>query len=1303
MTHRFAIAAATVALIFSSHITPANAASVTIRDEAFGLPHICADTDAAASRQQGFEDVRDRAGQLLFVANMARGTLHRALGGLGVEIDADVETRKTGYSRDEYNQMFANLPADAKALLLAYCDGVNAALNEMMLPTPTIEPPLELLLFRQSSVAGDANLFGNADELTQGEGLDPYYDAPGGAGAYTASGSQFTPEVALSIAVLQIRNFGFEEWDEVGMSADLANLTNTYGLTIGPQLWDDRHWKNDPLAPVSVPDPRNPGFGGPLAMLTSNVETVLADAADAIDNCAPECTQISGRMPDHSKALEPWKKAGQYREEIGRKWGAWPALGSYGMVVSAARSATGNPWVGGFPQTGIQVPSIMHYTELRGATIKGNGMAFVGSPYVLVGQTDSVAYTTTTAHLKISDTYIETLVNTDIDLFRYDHHGLTAEMSKRIELVEPSGGGSAIEVPVFRTNKTCSSNGCNGGTRPVLAFSGDFSGAVDSATSTSITDADAGLTPAALLGGYVAITDGAGAGQMRSISGNTATTISVGTAWTTLPDDTSAWVAVASGGEITAVTRDSSLWLGEAEAATGFSRYQQASSVEDVRDALRFIPSTHNFLAADNQAFNGVGTSGGTGNIYYGASGFHRVRQTNTLDSRLPLDGAGPEAFAVVSGVVDSAGASSLTDATAFPGGTFTAAAVNFTYDNPDDNGVEYIVRITAGDGMAQTRRIVSNTNDTLTLEHPWGTVPTTGDTYAVYRLWATPEAMNPSEGCTASWNNKQSRATDSMLDNNGRNQRVDVILEQLSLDNTISRDDLRYLNKFVAGVTDPGVAGRYLIGRVQTALTAYGDCGTLDNQLAAFTGFPVRGREFMNPLLVPPAGEPFASAAASSGADYIKDFATQLAGSIYNGEYGFAGVTGLTGDAAIGWILHAIDSAEGDVTGSYSQQFISDYFNGADWKQVVRDSFCTYVVAHPTYGTKNRTMSDYVHPLAALPCDAETPDCITPIEFDSTPYGNRGIWEQIVEVGPTVKGEFIFPLGQSGFIGGVVSNLTAAAVKQSLHTSTLQPVWRDWRLVPMLDVCDDVTLGGDEDGDVDGDGVSDAYERWYYGNTTSGAGSDTDSDGASLSTEWRWGSDPTVSDTDQDTVSDGNDVAPQDRLCVRGTLTKLSLSDKADPGKDKVSAKWTVPLNVCVGSDYATPCATNGDCEVAGRCQRLRFDPQRDSVRVVAADDTPVLDADIPRSDSFWKNSKGTKFSYSDKEGVNGPVTKIKVSANEKKGVVQIQIQAKNFDVATPVDGAAGVVGLSIGNRCFREVAISCTTGEGKLSCIAE
>jgi len=247
-------------------------------------------------------------------------------------------------------------------------------------------------------------------------------------------------------------------------------------------------------------------------------------------------------------------------------------------------------------------------------------------------------------------------------------------------------------------------------------------------------------------------------------------------------------------------------------------------------------------------------------------------------------------------------------------------------------------------------------------------------------------------------------------------------------------------------------------------------------------------------------------------------------------------------------------------------------------------------------------------------------------------------------------------------------------------------------------------SFGVDEDGDTDDDGVLDGFEKWYYGGSLANdAASDTDGDGADLATEYRWGSDPTLADTDGDLTPDGNDVAPQDRLCVQGTLKKLSVKDKSDPGKDKVIAKWEIPLHICLGGDFKTPCTTDADCGGIGLCKRVNLNPQRDPIRVLAADDTPLFDAEVPVAKLMWKNKNGLKFSYKDKDAVNSSVAKIKVTLNEKKDSVKLLFLAKKMDLAVGPDAAEGVVGMSIGARCFMETSTNCKNKPGVLACKAQ
>ncbi len=1059
----------------------ASPGAITVREPAYGLPHIFADTDAELARENGREIAKDRLGQMILAGRLARGTLYQAFGVVSPSyLAVDQETRRDTYTSSELNDMYDKLPADIRSLVLEYAKGVNDTIDGIY--AGTLPKPLEVSLLQLLGLGND--LFGNATDIS--DQADPYYLAPGGADPLHPNGGfQFTPELAIAIAVLQVRNFGSAGVNEVDLLDRLNRLLDKFPTT-GDEIWDDLNFLTDPLAPVSVPDPTTPGFGGPLAF---RQPTDGAAQASAYPNY------------QYAAALGKVRQAQAHREAAGRALGAWPALGSYAWMVDGERSATDNPWIGGFPQTGIQTPSIMHYVEHRSAEgadhrIQANGMEFIGAPLVLIGHTDDVAFTTTTAALKNHDTYLDKLILEETDALRYNDEGTPAFMSIRTELIKPTSG-PAVPYVVFRTHARAG----NLGSRTVEAFQGNRTGTADSGGATSLTDA--GAFSGSYAGGYVAITRGAGAGQMRPILSSDANTLTLdaGDAWTTAPDATSEYVAVQAGNDIVAVSLERGFWLEESTTALGFSFFQRAESVLDMRRGVRMIPSTHNYLAADNQVFNGYGTDlgPGTGNTGYWSSGFWRVRQNGT-DSRLPLDGTQPNELVLLSGAVDSSGTNTLTDTGAFLAQDLSPEAINFRLNNPTQRGSEYIVTITGGAGYRQTRRIASNTNDELTMEEDWGVTPQTGDLYEVYEIYGMPEAVNPPNGYNANWNNKAATADQGPF---GRQHRNIFILERLAADIDVSRDDLRQLNKDVAGLDGKGKFGRYIIPRIRQAVDGVGNGGSpaVDTVLAALethNGSPIFGRNYIDPV----------TATMNEGeVAFLNSMISRLSTAIYGDELSTTGIGPPTGASGLDAVQHAIDSASGGPAGSYAEVYTGDYFNGTDWRIVVRNAFAQTItdLGGGIPADSARSNSNYVHPLAAV---------FPHLTFDPTPSGNRGIYEQIVEVGPTVNGEFIFPLGQSGFID--------AAAFPDRHNESLHSTWRDWRFVPMLHVAQD--LATDPDGDVDNDAVLDGFERWYYGSNAVAAASDSDADGLTLFGEFLAGTDPTDSDTDDDATMDGPD-----------------------------------------------------------------------------------------------------------------------------------------------------------------------------------
>jgi hypothetical protein len=777
---------------------------------------------------------------------------------------------------------------------------VNDTLNAFM-AGPAADRPMEIRILQTLGLGLD--LFGNATNVS--DQVDPNYAPPGGA--WPVSGFQYTPEMFVSIAILEVRNFGLGGFDEASLLAELQALIAKHGTVAGTGMWSDRNYLNDPLAPVTVPDPTTPGYGGPVAFLAP--PTLLA-AADRFPHF--EWAAVSQRR----------KAAQERRAEFATRLGAWPMLGSYAWVIGGGKSASGYPWLGGFPQTGIQVPSIMHFAENVSAEglsnrINARGMEFAGTPAILIGQTDTVAYTSTTAQLRVVDTFLERIIGEDATVMRYDDEGAPTPLTARVETFR----GSPMAVRTFL--RSHERNG-NKGTRPVVDFVGDKEGTVDSATATTLVDA--GAFDASFIGGHVAIADGEGTGQIRVILGvPDADTLTVA-AWTTTPNTTSRYAAVRPGTDLHAVVIDSTTWLEETTTALGFALMQRAETVMDIREASRLMPSTHNFPSADNLAFNGIGTASGlAGNIGYYSSGFSRKR-AGGHDSRLPMDGtSGANPLITASGVVASATPGDLTAVgSPFTGMTLSPPGFNYRYLNPTQQGAEWVVSIMSGVGFKQTRRIASNTASTLVVEYPWAVTPAPGDTFEVYEIVAMPEAINPDEQYFANWNNKAATADEG--DDFGREHRNTFILEALDAENLWDRDKQRQLNKDVAGLDGRGRLGRYLVPKLRQAVDRVGNGGepAVDTVLAALEAHeaaPYLGRYFIDPVF---------DTTREGAVFFLNNLINQLAQDIYGDEYGGA-VNVPTGSRAMSIVQHAIDSKEETPPGRYAQAYGGDYFFAID------------------------------------------------------------------------------------------------------------------------------------------------------------------------------------------------------------------------------------------------------------------------------------------------------------------------------------------------------------------------------------
>ena len=82
-------------------------------------------------------------------------------------------------------------------------------------------------------------------------------------------------------------------------------------------------------------------------------------------------------------------------------------LGSNNWVVDGTRSATGKPLLASDLQTGIQMPSIWYGIGLHGGGFNVVGASLAGTPGVIIGHNDRIAWGVTGAGPDVQDLYIE--------------------------------------------------------------------------------------------------------------------------------------------------------------------------------------------------------------------------------------------------------------------------------------------------------------------------------------------------------------------------------------------------------------------------------------------------------------------------------------------------------------------------------------------------------------------------------------------------------------------------------------------------------------------------------------------------------------------------------------------------------------------------------------------------------------------------------------------------------------------------------------------------------------------------------
>jgi penicillin amidase len=324
-----------IGLLLPTLVWFANQKGFLSRDS-FGVPHIQAPTIGAAWEADGFAAAQDRMWQMETSRHLARGTLASILGPSALA--SDTEVAKSGYTTAELQKQFDKLSSFAKNAMTGYAIGVNRFLRTQPL----------------SAEFGE-----NQDRPAPWTTID-----------------------SVAICVRLFQEFGR------GGAGELRNLAFIQYAKLQPKLrgrvldaLDDFAWQNNPAAVTTLSAVDDPSAKHPPVIFR------------AFDRSVSEARLKEIPLPSLFELLPAIQLAEREDSHLLAESVAAPfRTGSYCVVVSPKRSATGNALLLSGPQMGFTTPSVLHEVSISAPGLRVSGADVPGIPGVVVGKTDQFAW-----------------------------------------------------------------------------------------------------------------------------------------------------------------------------------------------------------------------------------------------------------------------------------------------------------------------------------------------------------------------------------------------------------------------------------------------------------------------------------------------------------------------------------------------------------------------------------------------------------------------------------------------------------------------------------------------------------------------------------------------------------------------------------------------------------------------------------------------------------------------------------------------------------------------------------------------
>ncbi|MGN6303040.1 MAG: penicillin acylase family protein [Angustibacter sp.] len=351
---------------------PGLSASVEVRRDDQGVPQVYADNAADLFYAQGYVHAQDRFFEMDLRRHITAGSLSELVGPSSDALDADKVVRTLGWRRIA-EQELPLLSASTRQYLQSYADGVNAYIS----------------------------------------GRSP---------------SQLGVEYA--VLDLQLPSYRIKPWTPVDSLAWLKAMAWDLKSNYDDEVTRGRLSASLPVKRIEQLYPPYP-FTEHAPIISSSVDGASASGL-------PRGLAAAVDSGEGAKAL---RLAQQALDAVPALMGTGDGIGSNSWVVSGQHTATGKPLLANDPHLGPAIPSIWYQMGLHCRTVSSQcpfdvaGFTFSGTPGVIIGHNNRVAWGFTNLGPDVTDLYLERVLG---DRAEYD--GRYEPLTQRRETIKVRGG-----------------------------------------------------------------------------------------------------------------------------------------------------------------------------------------------------------------------------------------------------------------------------------------------------------------------------------------------------------------------------------------------------------------------------------------------------------------------------------------------------------------------------------------------------------------------------------------------------------------------------------------------------------------------------------------------------------------------------------------------------------------------------------------------------------------------------------------------------------------------------------------------